>query len=79
MEWREVSPLPQRCIECKEIECYNCDYALDRWYLPREEELKIHHKWLLGQIERTTKPNRLKFLRLLVQKVERELEGFKND
>lgn len=33
----EVSPLPKRCVECqeekKEEDCYNCDYALERWKL----------------------------------------------
>ncbi len=44
-EWREVSPLPERCLNCEDAKegielgltpdayCYNCDYALDRFEL----------------------------------------------
>lgn len=41
----EVNPLPERCVDCKE-DCYNCDFALDRWKIPNEKQLKriIHFK-----------------------------------
>lgn len=46
----EVSPLPQRCLECPEAKegeelgvgvdayCYNCDYALDRFQIIKIED-----------------------------------------
>lgn len=33
LEYREVSPLPEYCLNCQEQECYNCDFALYRWEL----------------------------------------------
>lgn len=33
LEYREVSPLPEDCLNCQEQECYNCDFALYRWEL----------------------------------------------
>ncbi len=41
MKYSEVSPLPEVCQDCKEQECYNCDYAGLRWVLPPEEEARI--------------------------------------
>lgn len=49
MEILEKSPLPPICQECiakqKEIgeldDCYNCDNALDRWYLAPEDEASL--------------------------------------
>lgn len=49
----EVDPLPQRCIDCPEAKegkelgltedayCYNCDYALDRWIIARDEVAEV--------------------------------------
>ena len=67
LEWKEVNPLPQRCIECEDrakryfeadevgkrkmeleedlfLDCGSCDYALERFYLSEEDELKIKEK-----------------------------------
>lgn len=50
MKLVEVSPLPQRCLECPEAKeakelgltedayCYNCDFALDRWQIVKTDE-----------------------------------------
>lgn len=50
LEIIEVSPLPERCVNCQEAKegeelgvgvdayCYNCDYALDRFLLVKVEE-----------------------------------------
>lgn len=50
LEIVEVSPLPERCVNCEEAKegeamgvgvdayCYNCDYALDRFRLVKIEE-----------------------------------------
>ena len=35
----EVNPLPERCVDCKE-DCFNCDYALDRFQKTKEQEIK---------------------------------------
>ncbi len=52
MKWIEADPLPAECQNCQEEECYNCDYAGKRWYLPREEELQIKRKGLMRAIAR---------------------------
>ena len=44
MEYKEVSPLPAICENCQEEECYNCDYALDRWQLSPADELRSKRK-----------------------------------
>lgn len=41
MEWIEADPLPVECEICQEAECYNCDYAMKRWYLSEEGEQRM--------------------------------------
>lgn len=55
MEWLEANPLPVECEGCEEDDCYNCDYAGKRWYLPKEEELRIRRKGMIRAIERLQK------------------------
>ena len=50
MRLREVKPLPKRCRKCPEAKegkkmgltedayCYNCDYALERWEIIKDED-----------------------------------------
>ncbi len=52
MEWTEADPLPQQCQNCQEEDCWECDDAGRRWYLPAMEDLKIRRKGLLKAIER---------------------------
>lgn len=52
MEWIEADPLPAVCQNCQEEECYNCDYAGERWTLSQADELRVRHKGLLKAIER---------------------------
>ena len=52
MEYTEVTPLPPVCQNCQEGDCYNCDYAGQRWQLSQEDELRIRKKGLLRAIER---------------------------
>ena len=38
VDYIEVKPIPEVCKKCMEAqtdeeECYNCDYALERWQL----------------------------------------------
>lgn len=40
MRFKETQPLPAVCMNCKEEDCYNCDNALDRWKLIREDKNK---------------------------------------
>lgn len=40
MEWIEANPLPPVCQSCQEEECYNCDYAGERWYLSEEQMIR---------------------------------------
>ena len=55
MQWREMSALPSACQGCREKECYNCEYAGQRWQLERSEELSIRRKMLVKAIERLQK------------------------
>lgn len=44
MEWIEADPLPAVCQNCQEEECYNCDYAGERWTLSQADELRVRRK-----------------------------------
>ena len=44
MEYIEVSPLPKVCQDCHEPDCYECDYAGERWVLPKKQELLLQKK-----------------------------------
>lgn len=52
MEWIEANPLPAVCENCQEEECYNCDYAGERWTLSQADELRVRRKGLLKAIDR---------------------------
>ena len=52
MEWIEREPLPVECQNCNEEDCYNCDHALKRWYLSREDELLLKKITLKRSMER---------------------------
>ena len=41
LNYTEISPLPAVCSECKEIDCYNCEYAGERFILPEKDKIKI--------------------------------------
>ena len=55
MELLEANPLPVECQNCEEEDCYNCDNAGKRWYLPKEEELRVRRKGMISSIERLQK------------------------
>ena len=44
MEYIEVSPLPKACQDCHEPDCYECDYAGERWVVPKKQELLLQKK-----------------------------------
>ena len=69
MEWIEVSPLPPACQNCQEEECYNCDYAGERWTLSKADELRVRRKGLLKAIDR---------LQRQVKAIDAELEVLEN-
>ena len=52
MEWIEANPLPVECENCKEEDCYNCDFAGKRWYLSEVDELRVQRKGIEKQIAR---------------------------
>lgn len=52
MEWIQANPLPAVCQNCQEEECYNCDYAGERWTLSQADELRVRRKGLLKAIDR---------------------------
>lgn len=45
LEYVEVQPLPKECEGCTEGDCYNCDYALERWHLTEESEKHLQDLW----------------------------------
>ena len=52
MEWLEAVPLPAECRDCTEEDCYNCDAAGKRWYLSREDELRVRRIGVIKMIAR---------------------------
>lgn len=52
LEYIEANPLPAVCVNCQEEECYNCDYAGERWTLSQADELRVRRKGLLKAIDR---------------------------
>lgn len=69
MEWIEADPLPAVYQNCQEEECYNCDYAGERWTLLQADELRVRRKGLLKAIER---------LQRQVKAIDAELEVLEN-
>ena len=69
MKWIEANPLPAVCQNCQEEECYNCDYAGERWTLSQADELRARRKGLLKAIER---------LQRQVKAIDAELEVLEN-
>lgn len=69
MEWIEANPLPAVCQNCQEDDCYNCDYAGERWTLSKADELRVRRKGLLKAIER---------LQRQVKAIDAELEVLEN-
>ncbi len=51
MKWIETDLIPEQCQGCEE-DCYNCDYAGERWVLSQEDELRIKRKGLEKTLER---------------------------
>ena len=46
LEYYEVNPLSDVCVKCMESageddDCYNCDFALERWRLTSNSELRL--------------------------------------
>ena len=75
----EVNPLPERCVDCKE-DCYNCDFALDRFQITKEQEIKqiirckiTHIKLLQRQLHIVEKENKKgkkdKYIKLLIRQI----------
>ena len=69
MEWIEANPLPAVCQNCQEDDCYNCDYAGERWTLSKADELRVKRKMLVKAIER---------LERQVKAIDAELEVLEN-
>ena len=52
LNYKERNPLPPICVNCQEEDCYECDYALDRWELDPADELRLRKKLKQRAIER---------------------------
>lgn len=64
LDFIEVNPLPEVCKDCND-DCYNCDNALDRWGLSKEQQLKniirykiTHIKLLKRQLQEAESDNK---------------------
>lgn len=44
--------IPEECKNCVEEDCYNCDTALKRWELSREEKLMTDRLLAVRAIQR---------------------------
>lgn len=69
MEWIEANPLPEVCRNCQEEDCYNCDYAGERWTLSQADELRIRRKGIVKAIDR---------LKRQLEAIDAELEVLEN-
>ena len=69
MEWIEANPLPAVCQNCQEEECYNCDFAGERWTLSQADELRIRRKGIIKAIDR---------LKRQLEAIDAELEVLEN-
>lgn len=69
MEWIEANPLPKACRNCQEEDCYNCDYAGERWTLSQADELRIRRKGIVKAIDR---------LKRQLEAIDAELEVLEN-
>ena len=54
MKWLETDSIPVQYLGCEE-DCYNCDYAGERWVLSWEDELRLKRKGLEKARERIEK------------------------
>lgn len=64
MDWQVTEVLPEVCRACQEEDCYNCDYAGERWRLSKENELRLRRKGLMRAIARMQRQ---------VQEIDRQL------
>ena len=59
LEYYEVDPLPEVCRHCIEAagedDCFNCDYALDRWHLTPESEERLQELKIIRREARSHK------------------------
>ena len=62
----DVEKLRMETEEDFNYDCGSCDYALDRYYLSREDELRVRKKGLQKAIER---------LQRQIAEIDKELEG----
>lgn len=73
MEYYEANPLPLVCKVCEasgNVDCGECEHALERFYLSRRDELILQRKAAERGIER--------FQRRIVE-INKELEKLSNE
>ncbi len=79
MEWIEESVLPEVCRSCREVECYNCDAAGQRWALTEEKELQARKRMMeraIKRLERKIAEIDVQLRRLHEQKPAEKLQAF---
>ena len=60
LEYKEISPLPEICQSCNEIDCYNCEHAGERFILSEIDKIKISMEIKKKQILRHKNDKRMK-------------------
>ena len=60
LEYIEVSPLPEACRNCNELECYNCEHAGERFILPEKDRIRLSMEIKKKQILRHKNDKRMK-------------------
>ena len=60
LKYIENNPLPEVCRSCKELDCYNCEYAGERFILPEKDKIKLSMAIKKKQILRHKNDKRMK-------------------
>lgn len=74
LEYIEVSPLPEVCRNCND-DCYNCEYAGERFILPEKDRIRLSMEIKKRQILRHKNDERMKHY---IIKWLKEYEDLKN-
>ena len=82
----EKKELPDFCLICEEEDCYNCDNALDRWEISKEDQLKniirykiMRIKLLNRQLRQAEEVNKKGIKDKYIKLLQRQIKDLKNN
>lgn len=85
-KYTEKKDLPDFCLICDEEDCYNCDHALDRWEISKEDQLKniirikiMRIKLLKQQLRQAEEGNKKGIKDKYIKLLKRQIEEAKKD